>query len=134
MNNFKIFYLACTKARSFVTKLKIKKKNQIINFVVHTVSISFYFSSKFQSIMADFLGNIMAGMAGPPKASDKEIAERKKARELAKKIEIRNKQESKDFRLEIDKRIDTFLKLPIGDENRKMIFEAMPKGMYLLIV
>ena len=84
--------------------------------------------------MADFLGNIMAGMAGPPKASDKEIAERKKARELAKKIEIRNKQESKDFRLEIDKRIDTFLKLPIGDENRKMIFEAMPKGMYLLIV
>merc|ERR1739848_362964 len=72
-------------------------------------------------------GNIMAGMAGPPKASDKEIAERKKARELAKKIEIRNKQESKDFRLEIDKRIDTFLKLPIGDENRKMIFEAMPK-------
>merc|ERR1712150_347050 len=45
----------------------------------------------------------------------------------AKKIEIRNKQESKDFRLEIDKRIDTFLKLPIGDENRKMIFEAMPK-------
>lgn len=82
--------------------------------------------------MADFLGNIMAGMAGPPKASDKEIAERKKARELAKKIEIRNKQESKDFRLEIDKRIDTFLKLPIGDENRKMVFEAMPKGMYLI--
>merc|ERR1712008_419938 len=33
----------------------------------------------------------------------------------------------KDFRLEIDKRIDTFLKLPIGDENRKMVFEAMPK-------
>jgi len=77
--------------------------------------------------MADFLGNIMAGMAGPPKASDKEIAERKKGREMAKKIEIRNKQETKDFRLEIDKRIDTFLKLPIGDENRKMLFEAMPK-------
>jgi len=77
--------------------------------------------------MADFLKNIMGGMAGPPKASDKEIAERKKARELAKKIEIRNKQESKEFRLEIDKRLDTFLKLPIGDENRKMVYEAMPK-------
>merc|ERR1711899_108087 len=77
--------------------------------------------------MADFLGNILGSMAGPPKASDKEIAERKKARELAKKIEMRNKQESKEFRLEIDKRIDTFLKLPIGDENRRMVFEAMPK-------
>ena len=80
--------------------------------------------------MADFLGNILGSMAGPPKASDKEIAERKKARELAKKIEMRNKQESKEFRLEIDKRIDTFLKLPIGDENRRMVFEAMPKGIY----
>ena len=80
--------------------------------------------------MADFLGNILGSMAGPPKASDKEIAERKKARELAKKIEMRNKQESKEFRLDIDKRIDTFLKLPIGDENRRMVFEAMPKGIY----
>ena len=79
--------------------------------------------------MADFLGNILGSMAGPPKASDKEIAERKKARELAKKIEMRNKQESKEFRSEIDKRLDTFLKLPIGDENRRMVFEPMPKGM-----
>jgi len=77
--------------------------------------------------MADFLGNLLGSMAGPPKASDKEIMERKKARELAKKIEMRNKQESKEFKLEIEKRIEVFLKLPIGDENRRTVFEPMPK-------
>ena len=87
-----------------------------------------YFKTEHKKTMADFLGNILGSMAGPPKASDKEIAERKKARELAKKIEMRNKQESKEFRSEIDKRIDAFLKLPIGDENRRMVFEPMPKG------
>ena len=79
------------------------------------------------SIMADFLGSILGSMAGPPKASDKEIAERKKARELAKKLEERNKQESKVFRQKIEQQIDTFLKGPLGDENRNMTFAAMPK-------
>ena len=77
--------------------------------------------------MADFLGSILGSMAGPPKASDKEIAERKKARELAKKLEERNKQESKVFRQKIEQQIDKFLKGPLGDENRNMTFEAMPK-------
>ena len=77
--------------------------------------------------MADFLGSILGSMAGPPKASDKEIAERKKARELAKKLEERNKQESKVFRQKIEQQIDTFLKGPLGDENRNMTFEVMPK-------
>lgn len=84
--------------------------------------------------MADFLGSLLGSMAGPPKASEKEIAERKKAREMAKKIEERNKRESIEFRKESEKRIDTFLKLPIGDENRKMVFEAMPKGKILFSI
>ena len=77
--------------------------------------------------MADFLGSILGKMAAPPRASDKEIAERKKAREMAKKIEERNKQESLEFRQTSVKRVDTFLKLPIGDENRRMAFEPMSK-------
>ena len=77
--------------------------------------------------MADFLGNLLGSMAGPPKASAKEIAERKKAKELAKKLEERNKQESKVFRQKIEEQIDAFLKGPLGDENRSMSFEAMPK-------
>ena len=41
--------------------------------------------------MADFLGNIMAGMAGPPKASDKEIIEFNKAiLTVAKMLKISN--------------------------------------------
>lgn len=78
--------------------------------------------------MADFLGSILGSMAAPPRASEKEIAERKKARELAKKMEEKNKQDSKAFRLKIEKRIDEFLKLPIGEEkNRRLIMETMPK-------
>ena len=77
--------------------------------------------------MADFLGNILGSMAGPPKASEKEIAKRKQAREMAKKLEERNKQESKIFREKIEKDIDGFLKGPLGDDNRNMAFEAMPK-------
>ena len=75
--------------------------------------------------MADFLGSILGTMAGPPKASEKEIAERKKARELAKKLEERNKQESKVFRQKIEQQIDTFLKGSL--DNRNMTFEVMPK-------
>lgn len=78
--------------------------------------------------MADFLGSILGSMAAPPRASEKEIAERKKAREMAKKLEEKNKQDSKEFRLKVEKRIDEFLKLPIGDEkNRRLIMETMPK-------
>ena len=78
--------------------------------------------------MADFLGNLLGSMAGPPKASEKELAERKKARELAKKIEEKNKQDSKVFRQKMETRIDEFLKLPIGEEqNRRLTFEPMPK-------
>eukprot|EP00093_Oithona_nana_P002440 02440.XXX_58442_57564_1 [CDS] Oithona nana genome sequencing. len=75
--------------------------------------------------MADFLGSILGTMAGPPKASEKEIAERKKAREMAKKLEERNKQESKVFRQKIEQQIDTFLKGSL--DNRNMTFEVMPK-------
>ncbi len=82
--------------------------------------------------MADFLGSILGSMAAPPRATDKEIAERKKARELAKKLEERNKKETQEFRQETEKRVDAFLKLPIGDENRSMVFEAMPKGTILV--
>ncbi len=78
--------------------------------------------------MADFLGSILGSMAAPPRASDKEIAERKKAKELAKQLEEKNKQDSKIFREKIEKQIDEFLKLPIGEEkNRKLVMEPMPK-------
>ena len=62
------------------------------------------------------------------RASEKEIAERKKAREMAKKLEERNKQESKIFREKMETRIDEFLKLPIGEEkNRRLVMEPMAK-------
>ena len=62
------------------------------------------------------------------RASEKEIAERKKAREMAKKLEERNKQESKIFREKMEGRIDEFLKLPIGEEkNRRLVMEPMAK-------
>lgn len=78
--------------------------------------------------MADFLGSLLGKMAGPPRASEKEIAERKKAREMAKKLEERNKQESKIFREKMEGRIDEFLKLPIGEEkNRRLVMEPMAK-------
>ena len=47
--------------------------------------------------MADFLGNILGSMEGPsPKASEKELAKRKKEKELAKEEEEKNKQKSWD--------------------------------------
>ena len=65
------------------------------------------------------------------RASEKEIAERKKAREMAKKLEERNKQESKIFREKMEGRIDEFLKLPIGEEkNRRLVMEPMAKYVY----
>ena len=130
MNHFFIFHRAPYKIRPcFVHKNENKKlklfpqKFNSILLIQHTNS---------DQTMADFLGNLLGSMAGPPKASDKEIMERKKARELAKKIEMRNKQESKEFKLEIEKRIEVFLKLPIGDENRRTVFEPMPKGVTFL--
>ena len=78
--------------------------------------------------MADFLGSLLGQMSGPPRASEKEIQERKKGRELAKKLEERNKQESKVFRQKMEAKIDEFLKLPIGEEkNRRHILEPMAK-------
>jgi hypothetical protein len=78
--------------------------------------------------MADFLGSILGSMAAPPRASDKEIAERKKAKELAKKVGEKNKHDSKVFRQKTEKRIDDFIKLPIGeDKNRRLVFEPLAK-------
>ena len=47
---------------------------------------------------------------------------------MAKKLEERNKQESKIFREKMESRIDEFLKLPIGEEkNRRLVMEPMAK-------
>ena len=71
----------------------------------------------------DLLGSILGSMTGPPSATDKEKAERKKAKEMAKKLEEKQREQGQVFRKKMEERVNKFL----SDKNRCLVFDPMTK-------
>ena len=67
----------------------------------------------------DLLGSILGSMTAPPKGNAKEIEERRKAKELAKKLEEKRSAEAKVFRQKIEAKVDAFVKTSVTLDRDK---------------
>ena len=67
----------------------------------------------------DLLGSILGSITAPPKGNAKEIEERRKAKELAKKLEEKRSAEAKLFRQKIEAKVDAFVKTSVTLDRDK---------------